>query len=241
MRRACFVILLLLLFSPALADGWFAEQRLEIHPKYTDIQELNRLLGSLLPDVKYEVHENAIAAFGSSATLDLVQEFVKELDRPPDQIVFQVGVYEILNSKADEFLFRHPPVQTKTRRWGSAEATSIQLRAYSGSHPDLGLSMMTGQGYLKEVITKRLEEKVGSSGELKLPREASVALFGAKRAKLGVELKRADGPKVDTCLSVRTPKSRWQTCGLLRDGDPLLMTTQRSTKFFVVVTLYMMR
>lgn len=239
MLRACFVILLLLLFNPALADGWFADQRLERHIRYGDPQELRGLLGTLIPDVKYEVHGKVIVAFGSSAALGQVQEVLEELDRPFDRVVVEVNVVEILNVDSDPFALRRGYGRRDIGQTGSGALIPVYLSASLRSHVHTWLSFLASQGDIRLLKTTRLEQRPNSSGYLKIPREVALAVFGYKSVKLGVKVGEVVGFKVDTEITVRTAENQWQTQERLLDSDPIIMSTDRSTKYVILLTPYL--
>ena len=236
MRRACFVILLLLLFSPTIADGWFAEQRLERNIRYGDPQELRGLLGTLIPDVRYEMHGNVIVAFGSSAALDQVQYVLEELDRPFDRFVVEVNIVEILKVDSDPFAIRRQHGRKEIAQTGSGEPIPAYLCDSPRSHARSWLSWLVSEGDIKLLMTKRLEQQPGSSGSLKLPNEVALALFGDKSAKLGVKFGRVDWYKSETEITVRSSKNCWQTRDRLRNFDPFIVTTERSSRYVVLLT-----
>lgn len=241
MRRVWLVILLVLLFNPALADGWFADPRLEMKIRYGDPQELRGLLGTLVPDVKYEVHGKIIVAFGSSAALDQVQEMLKELDRPLDQILVDVDIIEILKEDTNEFTLGRPEKPSEMTQTGPGVTTPTYLWPSLRTHVHSRLGFLANHGDIKVLMTKRLEEMPGSRGELKIPKEVGLALFGEKSTTLGINLGQINGHKVDTEFTVRASRRRWISHGWLYDGDPIIMATKRSPKYVILLTPYLMR
>lgn len=65
--------------------------------KYADITEVRGLLGTLVPDVQYNVdaRQNMLIVEGSPGAIDQVREMLAELDRPLDQVMVDLKVVDI--------------------------------------------------------------------------------------------------------------------------------------------------
>lgn len=68
--------------------------------KYADISELRGLLGTLVPDVQYNVdtRQNLLICEGSPGAVDQVRELLAELDRPLDQVMIDLKVVDLLEN-----------------------------------------------------------------------------------------------------------------------------------------------
>lgn len=65
--------------------------------KYGDISEVRGLLGTMVPDVSYnvDVRQNMLIVEGSPGAIDQVRELLAELDRPLDQVMIDLKVVDI--------------------------------------------------------------------------------------------------------------------------------------------------
>ena len=65
--------------------------------KYGDISEVRGLLGTMVPDVSYnvDVRQNLLIVEGSPGAIDQVRELLAELDRPLDQVMIDLKVVDI--------------------------------------------------------------------------------------------------------------------------------------------------
>jgi len=65
--------------------------------KYGDISEVRGLLGTLVPDVQYnvDVRQSLLIVEGSPGAIDQVRELLAELDRPLDQVMIDLKVVDI--------------------------------------------------------------------------------------------------------------------------------------------------
>jgi type IV pilus secretin PilQ/predicted competence protein len=65
--------------------------------KYGDISEVRGLLGTMVPDVSYnvDVRQNLLIVEGSPGAIDQVRELLAELDRPLDQVMVDLKVVDI--------------------------------------------------------------------------------------------------------------------------------------------------
>ena len=65
--------------------------------KYADISEVRGLLGTMVPDVSYnvDVRQNLLIVEGSPGAIDQVRELLAELDRPADQVMIDLKVVDI--------------------------------------------------------------------------------------------------------------------------------------------------
>jgi type II secretory pathway component GspD/PulD (secretin) len=65
--------------------------------KYGDISEIRGLLGTLVPDVQYnvDVRQSLLIVEGSPGAIDQVRELLAELDRPLDQVMIDLKVVDI--------------------------------------------------------------------------------------------------------------------------------------------------
>jgi len=68
--------------------------------KYGDIAEIRGLLGTLVPDVQYNVdtRQNLLIVEGSPGAIDQVRELLAELDRPLDQVMIDLKVVDITDN-----------------------------------------------------------------------------------------------------------------------------------------------
>lgn len=65
--------------------------------KYGDISEVRGLLGTMVPDVSYnvDVRQNLLIVEGSPGAIDQVRELLAELDRPAEQVMVDLKVVDI--------------------------------------------------------------------------------------------------------------------------------------------------
>jgi type II secretory pathway component HofQ len=65
--------------------------------KYGDISEIRALLGTLVPDVQYNVdaRQEVIIVEGTPGAIDQVREMLAELDKPLDQVMIDLKVVDI--------------------------------------------------------------------------------------------------------------------------------------------------
>lgn len=65
--------------------------------KYADITEVRGLLGTMVPDVQYNVdaRQNLLIVEGSPGAIDQVRELLAELDRPQEQVMVDLKVVDI--------------------------------------------------------------------------------------------------------------------------------------------------
>lgn len=65
--------------------------------KYGDISEIRGLLGTLVPDVQYNVdaRQNMLIVEGAPGAIDQVREMLAELDRPLEQVMVDLKVVDI--------------------------------------------------------------------------------------------------------------------------------------------------
>lgn len=65
--------------------------------KYGELTEIRGLLGTLVPDVQYnvDVRQNLLIVEGSPGAIDQVRELLAELDRPLDQVMIDLKVVDI--------------------------------------------------------------------------------------------------------------------------------------------------
>ena len=68
--------------------------------KYGELGELRALLGTLVPDVQYNVdtRQNLLIVEGSPGAIDQVRELLAELDRPLDQVMIDLKVVDLLEN-----------------------------------------------------------------------------------------------------------------------------------------------
>lgn len=68
--------------------------------KYGELGELRALLGTLVPDVQYNVdtRQNLLIVEGSPGAIDQVRELLAELDRPQDQVMVDLKVVDLLEN-----------------------------------------------------------------------------------------------------------------------------------------------
>ena len=68
--------------------------------KYADIAEVRGLLGTLVPDVQYNVdaRQSMLIVEGSPGAIDQLRELLAELDRPLDQVMVDLKVVDITDN-----------------------------------------------------------------------------------------------------------------------------------------------
>ena len=90
--RRLILILLMLLTLPSFADSWFTDSVVVLQVERGDVYDIRGLLGTLVPELRYEVRGQCIVAEGPFGSVRQVQEFFAELDEPLRLVIKVTGL-----------------------------------------------------------------------------------------------------------------------------------------------------